>query len=324
MSRLLPILAVLLFLVQPGAAPRAAEPISENPATLNEMVDVQGSYIRVGDVFRNAGPRSDEVITYSPPPGKQTIYDVYWLQRVASTYRVDWRPVGRLDRIVIRRDSRVVTYNEIAERLRQSLVEQEGVDELIEVALSSRDIRLYVPAEAAESLGVRDIAYDPRSRRFTAVLLAPAGDPHATVVTVQGRVFPVVEVPVLANRIKADGIIGADDITYVQVRQDRLNNNIIVEPENLIGMAPKRAVQPGRAIRSSDVRRPVLVEKGSLVLMTLDRPGMALTARGKALDAGSEGDTVRIANAQSNTVVDARVVGAGRVVVAPLGTLARN
>ena len=83
-------------------------------------------------------------------------------------------------------------------------------------------------------------------------------------------------------------------------------------------------MQPGRAIRSTDVRRPVLVEKGSLVTMSLDRPGMSLSARGKALDNGSEGDTVRIANAQSSNIVEARVTGPGRVTVTPLGKLARN
>ena len=77
-------------------------------------------------------------------------------------------------------------------------------------------------------------------------------------------------------------------------------------------------MQPGRAIRSTNVRRPVLVEKGSLVTMSLDRPGMSLSARGKARDNGSEGDTVRIANAQSSNIVEARVT------VTPLGKLARN
>ncbi len=130
--------------------------------------------------------------------------------------------------------------------------------------------------------------------------------------------------PVLSNRIAADTVIGESDIAYVHVRQDRLNQHIIVEPEGLIGKSPKRAVQPGRAIRSTDVRRPVLVEKGSLVTMSLDRPGMSLSARGKALDNGSEGDTVRIANAQSSNIVEARVTGPGRVTVTPLGKLARN
>ena len=322
MIRALLLLACLLSPLQPLLA--ASPDTPSEPAMLNEMVDVRGPLVHLGDIFRNAGERAGEVIAYAPPPGKQVVFDAFWLQRVARSYRVDWRPMSRLDRAVVRRDSRIVNQGEIADRLRLALMDQEGIDEMIEVALTTRDLRLYVPAESAGSLDIRDLAYDPRTRRFSATLLAPAGDPRATVIAVQGRVHPVVEVPVLANRIQADGVIGENDIAYVQVRQDRINHNIVVEPENLIGMAPKRAVQPGRAIRSSDLKRPVLVEKGSLVLMSLDRPGMSLSARGKALDTGGDGDTVRIVNLQSKAVVEARVTGPGRVAVAPLGKLARN
>lgn len=318
-------LLILACLLSPLRSLLAAPPeAASEPAMLNEMVDVRGPLVRLGDIFRNAGERADQVVAYAPPPGKQVTFDAFWLQRVARSYRVDWRPMSRLDRAVVRRDSRIVNQGEIADRLRLALMDQEGVDEMIEVALTTRDLRLYVPAESAGSLDIRDLAYDPRTRRFSATLLAPAGDPRATVIAVQGRVHPVIEVPVLANRIQADGVIGENDIAYVQVRQDRINHNIVVEPENLIGMAPKRAVQPGRAIRSSDLKRPVLVEKGSLVLMSLDRPGMSLNARGKALDTGGDGDTVRIVNLQSKAVVEARVTGPGRVAVAPLGKLARN
>ncbi len=324
MIRLLFILVFLLALALPHVAPLAAEQSPMVPAVLNEIVDVQGPHVRVGDIFRNAGARADEVVAYAPPPGKQVVFDAYWLQRVAQTYRVDWRPLNRLDRTVVRRDSRVVNQGEIAARLRQALIEQEDIDDMIEVDLTTRDLRLFVPSGSASSIAVRDLVYDPRSRRFSAVLLAPADDPRATTIAIQGRVHPVVEVPVLANRVAADTVIGENDIAFVQVRQDRIDHNIIVEPGNLIGKAPKRATQPGRALRSSDVRRPVLVEKGGLVTMSIDQPGMSLSARGKALDNGSEGDTVRVTNIQSNTVVEARVSGPGRVTVTPISKLARN
>ena len=42
---------------------------------------------------------------------------------------------------------------------------------------------------------------------------------------------------------------------------------------------------------------------------------MLLTARGKALQHGSEGDVIRIANTQSNQTIEAEVVGSGRVAV---------
>ncbi len=49
---------------------------------------------------------------------------------------------------------------------------------------------------------------------------------------------------------------------------------------------------------------------------------MTLTAQGRALEDGGAGDTVRVVNTQSNTVVQAVVTGANRVSVLPAGTIA--
>ena len=64
--------------------------------------------------------------------------------------------------------------------------------------------------------------------------------------------------------------------------------------------------------------------KGSLVTLILQTPKMTLTARGKALQPGSEGDVIRINNLQSNTVVEAEVVASGRVMVRLTTTIALN
>ena len=53
-------------------------------------------------------------------------------------------------------------------------------------------------------------------------------------------------------------------------------------------------------------------------------PKMILTAQGKALDNGADGDTVRITNTQSKKVIEAEVTGMGRVAVLPTGFVAMN
>lgn len=56
----------------------------------------------------------------------------------------------------------------------------------------------------------------------------------------------------------------------------------------------------------------------------LKAPKMILTALGKALDNGADGDTVRITNTQSKKVIEAEVTGMGRVSVLPTGFVAMN
>jgi flagellar basal body P-ring formation protein FlgA len=53
------------------------------------------------------------------------------------------------------------------------------------------------------------------------------------------------------------------------------------------------------------------------VVMLLDSPGIALSAEGQALDAGAEGDHIRVQNPVSHAVVQAQVMADGRVRVAP-------
>jgi flagella basal body P-ring formation protein FlgA len=63
----------------------------------------------------------------------------------------------------------------------------------------------------------------------------------------------------------------------------------------------------------------VLVAKGSTVTMTLEKPRMSLSVRGRALQDGARGDVVRVMNTNSNRIVEAVVVEPGLVVVAAGG-----
>jgi flagella basal body P-ring formation protein FlgA len=49
---------------------------------------------------------------------------------------------------------------------------------------------------------------------------------------------------------------------------------------------------------------------------------MRLTARGKALDSGSQGDVIRVVNEQSKQVVEGTVAAAGQVAIKPFGAVA--
>jgi len=83
-------------------------------------------------------------------------------------------------------------------------------------------------------------------------------------------------------------------------------------------MTPKRGIRAGSPIRRADVRRPVMVEKNSLVTIFHKVPNLVLTAQGKALQSGSDGDIVQIKNQRSNQVIEAEVIAPGRVAVRSL------
>ncbi len=51
------------------------------------------------------------------------------------------------------------------------------------------------------------------------------------------------------------------------------------------------------------------------VTLIYQSPGLYLTGRGKAMEAGAEGDTINITNLQSKRTVQAVVVGPGQVAI---------
>ena len=290
---------------------------------LRESVSVKSKLVRLNDLFSGTGEKADIAVAYAPVPGKRAIFDSRWLYRVARAYGLNWRPLGLQDQIVVERESQMITREEIEDSIRVALIDR-GADPNTKVELSNRMMRLYVASDVAASVGVEDVSYEPRTGRFTAILVAPAGDPGATRTRVTGRLHRETDVPVPARRIQANEVITERDIKWVKVRQNRLPRGVIIDINELIGKSPKRWLRAGIPVRAANVQPPILVPKGSLVTIYLKVPRMMLTAQGKALENGSDGDVIRINNTQSNKVIEAEVTGVAKVAVLPPGKIVMN
>ena len=81
------------------------------------------------------------------------------------------------------------------------------------------------------------------------------------------------------------------------------------------GKAARKAILAGRPLRGEDLMRPEIVEKNAGVMISYELPGMQLSVRGKAMEAGAQGDTIEVQNLQSKKNIQAEVVSANRVVV---------
>ena len=120
-------------------------------------------------------------------------------------------------------------------------------------------------------------------------------------------------VPVLTRPVATGEVIDSRDIEMVSIRLDRLGRTVMLSRDSLIGLAAKRMLNPGQPIQAGDVQRPVMVGKGGAVTMLVQLPGMFLSATGKALDAGAQGDTILVMNTQTNRTVQAVVTGPSEV-----------
>ena len=324
MNLLRPIVLIVTLMAAAAstAAALAAPPVSGPAILQRDTVIVATDLVRLGDLFLNVGNEQAKTpVAYAPAPGRRALFDARWLYRVAHSHGLDWRPSGIHDQVAVERESVVVGREDVEQHILEALAER-GVDTgQARVQLSNRMFRLHLPADAEPGLEVEDLTFDARRGHFDAIVTVSADGSAAQRVRVTGQLHDMVDVPVLARRIAAGEVLTAGDLSWITVRGRTLQKNSVLSPEDLVGFTPKRTLRPGVPISAADVRRPIMVTKGDIVIIALHTPQMQLSARGQALNSGSSGDAIRIANIQSRQIVEAVVTGPGQVAVgiAPTG-----
>ena len=96
-----------------------------------------------------------------------------------------------------------------------------------------------------------------------------------------------------------------------RVRRRRLDHS----PRRRPGSPRAARCAPGQALRQTDLVKPELVARNEIVTITYEVPGILLTMRGQALEAGAQGDLINVLNVQSKRTIQATVTGPGRVSV---------
>lgn len=306
------ILAASAFMFMP---PLATASELATMATLRGNTVVDADVISIGDLFHGAGPTADVPVAYAPAPGRTAVFDATWLARVARQHGINWRPQGKLDRVVIERRSTVVDATGLAFALRDELMLL-GIAGTFEVELANPNLKIHVAAEMPPTVDVASLAVDDRTGRFVATVRVPAGDPQARSMKITGRVRAFTEIPMLAHDMRPGETIGADDVIWTRVNRDQVRDNMISDEAELIGFEPRRQLRADAPIRRGDLRTPLAVHKGATVTMIARTSTMTLTATGRALDSGARDDTVRVMNSRTKVVVEATVVGPERVVLA--------
>ncbi len=82
-----------------------------------------------------------------------------------------------------------------------------------------------------------------------------------------------------------------------------------------VGLAARHELRPNQPLREADLMKPVVVQRSDTVTIVYEAPGLSLTLRGQAQEAGALGDQINVENVQSKRVVQGVVAGPGRVTV---------
>ncbi|MGB6891333.1 MAG: flagellar basal body P-ring formation chaperone FlgA, partial [Xanthobacteraceae bacterium] len=227
-----------------------------------------------------------------------------------------------LAEVVVTRASRAITTREISARIAQALGGQYGFGNARDIQINfDGDVRtLQVEPNASGELRILALSYDPRTTRFDVTLDMPDSMAlQRQPARYSGTAIDTVNAIAVDRPIERGEVLQASDLTTV--RQPKAESSAVLTDGNAaIGLSARHALRPGQALAAADLMKPEIIARNDNVTIVYQVPGITLTLRGQAKDAGALGDTISIVNTESKRVVQAVVSGPDRVTVGPITT----
>ena len=286
-----------------------------HPALLRPAGSLTASVVKLSDLFDELGTGIDRVIGPGPSPGGRIIVEAAQLAAIARQFGVDWRPASPADRVVLERPGRPLTRDEIRQPLRSAL-DRAGAPGDAELEFPGFTSPL-IAVEARVEIAVEQLEYDATTGRFAATIAVNGTGISSQKIRVAGTVIEMVEIPVLTHRLLAGSVVRVDDVQLTRMRIGPQTNDVAHAPEQVLGLAVRRTIARGQPILLAELGKPVLVNKGARVALQLQSGALIVSASGQAMESGALGDRITVLNPTSRAVIDAEVIGAGRVRVLP-------
>lgn len=295
-----------------------------SPLTLRSSIMVDDDVVRLGDLFMETLSLGDTPVARAPAPGQTISLDARFLRQVARAYRLDWEPETRLERVLVGRLSHHIAAPEITAAVADALRDRGGHAGGLDVMFDGGEFEFVLPTNVAADIGIRNLQYDPASRRFAAMLVVPAEGPTALQRSVTGWAYETVEIPVLNRALPAGTTVQQGDLDWLSVRAERLVGNVVTDARQLIGMSTRRPLRSNQILRASDLVMTPAVRKNSLVTLALQSGAMSLSLTGKVLEDAAIGQPVRVLNVKSKKELVGVVRDAGTIEIPLVGHLTLN
>lgn len=297
--------------------------LDSEAATLRPHVQVSGDIVTLGDLVDDAGKSSGIALFRAPELGKSGVISAHRVIEAAANQGVFLNEgpdtpaqitVWRESRMIDRKQIETAALSEVRHR---NLVDPTSQDDRVSITTIQMSDAVHLPMGNKSPLAIRDFNHDPQTGRFSMAIAVPAprgGREWST--RVQGQIVRMVEVPVMARAVGRLEIIGLDDIEMTRVDATTIDA-ATAAIEDIIGQAAKRRLGPGAMVRMDDLTKPILVRRNATVPIVFRSGRLVLTAHGRAISDGSEGDLVRVLNTKSHRVIEGIVQSSGTVAIIP-------
>ena len=185
------------------------------------------------------------------------------------------------------------------------------------VTFAEQESGLAWQGEMQSAWKIAELSFNPGNQTFRATLTTrnPLGNQETAIVV--GSALPVIDVPALSHDIVAGEPVTATSLTSTEVPAARMSASMITSADAIVGQVARRNMRANMPLFGFDFAKPVVVKKGDLVTMSVDIPGIQLSAQGQAMANAGKGDVISIMNTSSRRMVEARITGAGTAVISP-------
>lgn len=307
-----------LFLTVPASRAAAVE-LQALPVVLKQKAEVSDEYIRLGDLFSGLDAAADRTpAAPAPALGKDAILTAEWLKQLAKKHNIDWTPSPDQSTATVHRAADKIGEEEVKAALTAALREK-GLPETADLLIQKGDLPLLVPARSDWRLEPVRAEYNAQRQTFEVETDLTVNQNKLSSPVFSGKVRLFVTVPVARRDMKAGQIVTRDDIAVNRIAQDGRRRIDPANVDDLIGKEIKRTVRAGQNITANDVQTQVMVAKGKVVTLNFSKGNIMLSAKGKALENGGLGDSVRVMNLQSKSVVQGTVTGPETVLIPAAG-----
>lgn len=284
-------------------------------AELRQRAEVDSTLVTLGDLFEGAGDLAGRAVFRAPDLGVTGALPAADAIRAAAAAGLSVDRLPAFSSVTVVRRSVTVDATTIKTLVTAAATTRMGVaTDNIDIVFDGAIAPVAAAANAATPATLADFVLQPESGRFNASIAIDVGGEDRTV-SVTGRAVETMALPVLNRPIDRRDIVHASDIAIVRIDKRRVPGSAVIDTSDLVDMAAKRPLRAGEIIATADIEPPRIILRGDLVTLQYSRPGLTLSARGRALGDGAKGDLVSVLNEQSKRTIQGIVTSAGIIEV---------
>ena len=295
------------------------------PPVLRAQVTVESDIVRVGDMVENAGSAAQIAIYRSPDLGTTGTVPAAQVISILHAHQVIGVLTRDIKSVSVTRLARTIEGKEIQSQVAHALEHRGGLSDAANLNLTFdrevQDVRLDISNSG--ELQPAMVRYEPRSGRFDVTFeISNDANSSRTKLRFTGGVIEMLETAVLTRNVDRGDVLKGSDVIIERRPKAELGGDAAARDQS-VGMQMRKAMRAGQPLKTADLARPDLVQRDEDVTLIYDSAGIYLTVHGKAVESGTEGDTVNVLNLQSKRTVSGVVIGRRQVAIAlPMPRLA--